>query len=126
MKKILAIIFSLAILAGCSANENTEITETNGTSDTVTSAEKSETNVTETTTVTTETTEVSAEAEDASLIDSIKEALKAEWNNTVDYIQMYAEDLNGDGIKELFVNYSPELSKRCGVTYVFDVSDGVK
>lgn len=119
MKKLLAVIFSLAVLAGCTAKENTEVSETSGTSDTVTSAEKSETTVTETTTA-------AEEAEDASIIDSIKEALKAEWNNNVDYIQMYAEDLNGDGIKELFVNYSPELSSKCGVTYIFDVSDSVK
>lgn len=124
MKKILPFILALAILSGCAAGK--EVTETSGTSGTVTTSEKSETTVTETTTVTTETTEVSAEAEDASIIDSIKETLKAKWSNNVFYVQMYAEDLNGDGIKELFVNYSPKLSNKCGVTYVFDVSDGVK
>lgn len=124
MKKILPFILALTILSGCAAG--TEVTETSGTSGTVTTAEKSETTVTETTTVTTETTEVTAEAEEASIIDSIKEALKAEWSNNVDYVQMYAEDLNGDGIKELFVNYSPKLSNKCGVTHIFDVSDGVK
>lgn len=122
MKKILPFILALTILSGCAANENTKITETSETSSIATSAEKSETTVTE---ATTEATEVTIEAEDASIIDSIKETLKAEWNNTVYYVQMYAEDLNGDGIKELFVNYSPKSSK-CGVTYIFDVSDGVK
>ena len=43
MKKILPFILAAMILAGCTANESTEVTETSGTSSTETSAEKSET-----------------------------------------------------------------------------------
>lgn len=121
MKKLLAVIFSLAILSGCAANENTETSETSETSTASVASVKTETtNAVET------TAEVTAKDEDKNIIDSIKETLEAKWNRTVDYVQMYAEDLNGDGIKELFVNYSPELSNDTGATYIFDVSDGVK
>ena len=55
MKKLLAVIFSLAVLAGCAAETGTEVTETSGTSDTVTSAESTVT-TTETSAETTTTT----------------------------------------------------------------------
>ena len=77
MKKLLAVIFSLAVLAGCAANKSTEVTETSKTSETSTAsvtAEKTETATvtTETTTVTTETTaEITAEAIGTSEIDYI-------------------------------------------------------
>lgn len=124
-KKLTAIIFSLAILAGCTPNESTEVTETSVTSSTETSAAKSETSVSETEAAAAEAEKV-AEKSASSIADNIKEALKSEWKADVYFAEIFAEDLNGDGVKELFVNYSPETNAECGTTYVFDVSDGVK
>lgn len=62
MKKLLAVIFSLAVLAGCTANENTEVLETSGTSDTVTSTESTVTTTETTTTTVSETTSETASA----------------------------------------------------------------
>lgn len=138
MKKILPFILAVTVLAGCTAKEGTKITlanETGGASDTVTTAEKTETTTvtTETTTVTTETTtvttetatEITTEAIDTSSVDYIKEALKADWNNSVTAADLYAADLNGDGVKELFARYLFGAMKD-GFLYVYDVSDGVK
>lgn len=131
MKKLLAVIFSLAVLAGCSANENTEVLETSGTSETSTAsitAEKTETTTvaTETTTVTTETTaEVTTEAIDTSGVDYIREALQSEWDEYMGVAELYAADLNGDGVKALFVKYLIKPLKD-GVIYVYDVTDGMK
>ena len=78
MKKLLAVIFSLAVLSGCAAGNGEEITETSGTSEMSTSSVSAETTeaatvtTAETTTVTTETTaEVTAEAIGTSGIDYI-------------------------------------------------------
>ncbi len=77
MKKLLAVIFSLAILSGCAADNGTEVTETSETSETSTAsvtAEKTETTTVaaKTTTVTTETTsEVTKEAIDTSGIRTL-------------------------------------------------------
>lgn len=123
MKRLWAVIFSLAILAGCTPNTGTEISETVS----ETSAAVSE--AAETAAAISSVTETSAEttaAEEKSLADNIAEALKTEWNNVVYYAEIFAEDLNGDGVKELFLNFSPKMSNDGGATYVFDVSDGVK
>lgn len=77
MKKLLSVVFSLAILSGCASDNGTEVSETSMTSETSTSsvtAEKTETTTvtTETTTVTTETAaEVTAETIGTSEIDYI-------------------------------------------------------
>lgn len=125
MKKLFAVIFSLAILAGCTANESAEVTETVGETAAAVS-EAAETTAAATTVVTTETSAETAAAEEKIVYENIMEALKAEWDDDVNCVQIYAEDLNGDGFKELLVNYSVSLSNERGVTYVFDVSDGVK
>lgn len=59
MKKILAIIFSLAILSGCAAGTGTEVSETSVTSGTVTASESTVTTAETTTKITTATTTVS-------------------------------------------------------------------
>lgn len=124
-KKLTAIIFSLAILAGCTPNESTEVTETSVTSSTETSAAKSETSVSETEAAAAEAEEV-AEKSASSIADNIKEALKSEWKDDVYFAEIFAEDLNGDGVKELIANYSYRSSSERGATYVFDVSDGAE
>ncbi|MDE6132342.1 MAG: hypothetical protein K2G04_03060 [Oscillospiraceae bacterium] len=127
-KKLLAVIFSLGILAGCTANEGTEATEASGTVSTVTSAESTVTTAepSETTTVTTESEKkITTEAIDTSSVDYIKETLQTEWNEDVAAVNIYAADLNGDGVKELFINYSLGAGIN-GFVYVYDVSDGIK
>lgn len=70
MKKLLAVIFSLAVLAGCYANENTEVSETTATetSAAVTSESTAVTEITEiietTAEVTTETVKYSSNVQD--------------------------------------------------------------
>ena len=46
---------------------------------------------------------------DTSGVEYIKEALQAEWDNSeynISVVNLYAEDLNGEGVKELFANYT--------------------
>lgn len=136
LKKLTAVIFSLAVLAGCTANAGTEISETvSETAAAVYEAAETTTAAT-TTTVTTETSEettaeteeVTEKAVDTSGVDYIKKELQSEWDNSeynVSAVNLYAEDMNGDGIKELFVNYSFQALQN-GITYIYDVSDGIK
>ncbi|MDE7288884.1 MAG: hypothetical protein K2N71_05180 [Oscillospiraceae bacterium] len=61
-------------------------------------------------------------------VERIKEALQAEWDKSehdIFFANLYTADLNGDGVKELFANYTFETGYM-GITYVYDVSDGVK
>ncbi|MDE6596033.1 MAG: hypothetical protein K2K44_08485, partial [Oscillospiraceae bacterium] len=69
-------------------------------------------------------TTAEAESIDTSDVEYMKEALQADWNDPFG-IELYAADLNGDGIKELFVNYSFDASTN-GLVYIYDVSDGMK
>lgn len=136
MKRFIPIILSATILTGCSENSGSgdiSDTVTSEASETTTVTETEPEKASETTTTTAETTsvttaetttEVTTEAIDTSGIDYIKDALKAEWKY-VTAADLYAADLNGDGVKELFVNYLLGPLKD-GVIYVYDVSDGVK
>ncbi len=57
-------------------------------------------------------------------VEYMKEALQADWNDPFG-IELYAADLNGDGVKELFkTDYF--AAGWYGLTYVYDVSDGTK
>lgn len=68
---------------------------------------------------------------DTSGVEYMKEALQAEWESSeydryaVSAVNLYTADLNGDGTKELFVNYSFGAAMN-GLVYVYDVSDGIK
>lgn len=134
-KKFLrAAALSLAVLfTACSAG-GTGVTET--VSETVsetavaaaaetTAATTKETTVTTTETTTEATTEATAEIIDTSGVEYMKEALQAEWDDGVSSVNLYTEDLNGDGVKELFVNYTLGVGQE-GILYVYDVSDGTE
>ena len=95
-----AAILSLAVLFTACSADGTEVSET----------------VPETTSA--------VESIDTSGVEYMKEALQADWNDPFG-IELYAADLNGDGIKELFVNYSFDASTN-GLVYIYDVSDGMK
>lgn len=132
-KKILSgVTLSMAVcLSACSAG-GTEVTETvsEAATEAVTAAAETTATAGETTTVTTAetTTEVTTEAVDTSGVEYIKEALQAEWEDSehcIFVVNLYAEDLNGDGVKELFANYTFSAGQM-GITYVYDVSDGVE
>ena len=77
MKKLLAVIFSLAILSGCSADTDTEVTEASKTSGTVASAESTVTTA-ETTTETTTTTTTTTVSETTSETTSVTTTFVAE------------------------------------------------
>ena len=62
---------------------------------------------------------------DTSGVEYIKEALETEWDEYVSTVNLYAADLNGDGVKRLFANLSFGAAMN-GFVYVYDVSDGVK
>ncbi|MCM1381537.1 MAG: hypothetical protein NC192_06320 [Muribaculaceae bacterium] len=114
-------IFSLAVLfAACSKSEP-EISETLSETAAETSAE---TTASETTTTAQETTAAETEPIDTSGVEYIKDALQAEWHS-VSAVNIYADDLNGDGVAELFVQYLFGAMKD-GNIYVYDVSDGLK
>lgn len=105
MKKILPFILALTILAGCTANESTEVTETNRTSSTETSTEKLETAaISETMTVTTEAkTEVATETETEVTAGSVP-------NNKAEKLPIDAElCINADGT--LNENFTERLAK---------------
>lgn len=121
-----AAVLSLAVLfTACSAG-GTEISETvsETTSETVTAAAETTLATSETTAVTTETAAETEKKAVSSIADNIKEALISVWDDDVYFVQIYAEDLNDDSVKELLVNYSYRSSDKRGTTYVFDVSDG--
>lgn len=61
-------------------------------------------------------------------VEYMKKALQAEWDKSehdIFFANLYTADLNGDGVKELFVNYTFSTG-HMGITYVYDVSDGMK
>ena len=121
-----AAILSLAVLfTACSAS-GTEVSETvsETISETVTTAAETTSAASETTAVTAETAAEAEEKAASSIADNIKEALRSVWNDDIYFVQIYAEDLNDDGVKELLVNYSYRSSDERGTTYVFDVSGG--
>lgn len=118
-----AAVLSLAVLfTACSAGD-TGVTET--VSETVTTAAETASAASETTAeTTTETTTSAAEIIDTSGVEYMKEALQIDWNDPFG-IELYAADLNGDGVKELLkTDYFAE--GWYGLTYVYDVSDGAK
>ena len=121
-----AAVLSLAVLfTACSAG-GTEVSETvsETISETVTTAAETTSAASETTAVTADTAAEAKEKAASSIADNIKEALKSVWNDDIYFVQIYAEDLNDDDVKELLVNYSFRSSDERGTTYVFDISDG--
>ncbi|MBD5140862.1 MAG: hypothetical protein HDT25_05545 [Ruminococcus sp.] len=131
-----AAILSLAVLfTACSAG-GTEVLETvsETISETVTTTAAETTSTASETTA--ETTTAETEIIDTSGVEYMKEALKTDWDNSaaakdvtgssgMTAADLYVVDLNGDGVKELFVNYSFGAGAD-GFVCVYDVSDGMK
>ena len=120
-KFLLGVTLSMALCFSSCSNGDSEVTETTVSAE-VTAAPETAAATSEATTEA--TTEATAEIIDTSGVDYMKEALQADWNDPFG-IELYAVDLNGDGVKELFkTDYF--AAGWYGLTYVYDVSDGAK
>ncbi len=119
MKKLLAIIFSLAILAGCAAEKGTEVRSTSRTSSTAESAERTVTTAetatdSETTSVTGEKLPINAEFgvnSDGTLNNAFTEKINSLFDHTVGNsslgIGVFPSlwDFNDDGVPEIILTY---------------------
>ena len=127
-KFLLGVTLSMALCFSSCSGGDSEVTETTVSAE-VTAAPETTAATSETTTEA--TTEATAEIIDTSGVEYMKEALQAEWDDSeydryaVSVVNLYTADLNGDGVKELFVNYSFGAAMN-GLVYVYDVSDGMK
>ena len=121
-KFLLGVTLSMALCFSSCSNGDSEVTETTVSAE-VTAAPETAAATSKTTTEA--TTEAAAEIIDTSGVDYMKEALQAEWNEDVAAVNLYTTDLNGDGVKELLVNYTLGSGMN-GFVYVYDVSDDVK
>lgn len=129
-KKSTALIISLALLlAGCGNTDTTEISDTSAAEVTETDVEEiTETTETEAETVTETETETETETTAAmpvTQVDYMKETLQADWDDGTSVVSLYAADLNGDGIDELFVSCLLGAGQN-GLTYIYDVSEEPK
>ena len=123
-----AILTAAVCLTACSkgGTEVSEtVSETISETETTTAAKTTSTTSETTTEPTIVTTTSETEIIDTSGVDYIKEALQAEWDDSVSSVNLYTEDLNGDGVKELFINYTLGVGQE-GILYVYNVSDGAE
>lgn len=136
-KFLLGVTLSMALCLSSCYNDNEKITETTVSATVTTAAVTTAAETTSTTSeTTTETTTSAAEIIDTSGVEYMKEALKTDWDNSaaakdvtgssgMTAADLYVVDLNGDDVKELFVNYSFGAGAD-GFVCVYDVSDGMK
>ena len=112
MKKFILLLIACfsVLLTGCDSGSNTgtgEISDTGA----------------ETAEITASVQESEAEkAISAISVDYMKETLRADWDENINVVSLYAADLNGDGVDELFVSCLLGVGEH-GLTYVYDVSE---
>lgn len=121
-----AAILSLAVLFSACSSGGTEFSKTvsETISETVINADETTAATSETAAETASlTTTAETKIIDTSGVEYMKEALQADWDDPF-AVNLYTIDLNGDGVKELLRTDSFNAGMY-GMTYIYDVSDGV-